>query len=102
MKQIFYHCIVCRHLNSRPYNYLKSSNLPLSHVDDSYPFICTGIDYAGAAYCRSVYNDDVLNKSDALKCYIIIYSCASTRGVILDVFSDGSTETFIISLKKFI
>ena len=40
IKQILYHFIICRHLNSRPYNYPKSPNLPLSHVDDSYPFIC--------------------------------------------------------------
>ena len=31
-----------------------------------------------------------------------IYTCASTRGVILDVVPDGSAETFINSLKKFI
>ena len=102
IKQILYHCIICRHLNSWPYNYPKSPNLPLSRVDDSYPFICTGIDYTGAVYCRSIYNDDVLNQRDPFKCYIVIYTCASTRGVILDVVTDGSSETFINTLKKFI
>ena len=86
---------MCRYLNSRP-------NLPLSHVNNSYPFICIGIDYAGTVYCRSIYNDNVLNQRDPLKCYIVIYSCASTRGVILDVVPDGSAETFIYSFKKFI
>ena len=45
-----------------------------------------------------VWND----KRDPLKCFIIIYTCASTQGVILDLFPDGSAETLIISLKKFI
>ena len=36
------------------------------------------------------------------KCYIVIYTCASTRGVILDVFPDGTAETYIYSLRKFI
>ena len=89
IKQILYHCIICRRLNSRPYNYPRSPNLQLSRVDDSYPFICTGIDYTGAVYCKSIYNDNVLNERDPFKCYIVIYTCASTRGVILDVVPDG-------------
>ena len=32
----------------------KSLILPLSRVNNSYPFICTGIEYAGAIYCRSI------------------------------------------------
>ena len=48
IKQNLYYCVTCRRLNSRLYNYSKSPNLPLSRVDDSYPFICTGIDYTGA------------------------------------------------------
>ena len=80
----------------------KRPNLPLSSVDDSYPFICTEIDYTGVVYCRSINNDDVLNERDHFKYYIVIYTCASTRGVILDVVPDGSAETFINSLKKFI
>ena len=43
-----------------------------------------------------------MNERHPFKCYIIIYTCASNRGVILDVVPDGSSETFIDSLKKFI
>ena len=89
MKQTLYQCIICRRLNSRLYNYPRSPNLQLSRVDDSYPFICKGIDYTGAVYCRSIYNAEVLNERDPFKCFIVIYTCASTRGVILDVVPDG-------------
>ena len=34
IKQILYHCIICRRLSSTPYNYPKSPNLPLSHVNE--------------------------------------------------------------------
>ena len=101
IKRILYHYIICRHLNSRPYNYPKSPNLPLSRVDDSYQFICTGMDYTGAVYCRSIYNDDVLNR-DPFKCYIVIYTRPSIRGLIPAVVPDVSAEIFINSLKKFI
>ena len=43
-----------------------------------------------------------MNERDHFKCYIAIYTCASTRGVIQDVIPDGSAETFIKSLKKLI
>ena len=102
IKHILYHCIICTRLNARPYNYPKSPNLLLSRVDNSYPFICTRIDYTGAVYCISIYNYNVLNERDSFKCYIVIYTCASSRGVILNVVPDGSSETFINSLRKFI
>ena len=59
----FIQCIICRCLNSRPYNYSRSPNLPLSVVDNSYPFICTGIDYTGAVYCKSIMSilNDILS-----------------------------------------
>ena len=63
IKQIFYHCIVCRRLHSRPHNYTKSPNLSLLRVDDFYLFTCTGISYIAAGHCRTIYNDDVLNES---------------------------------------
>ena len=79
IKHFLYHCIICTRLNGRPYNYPKSPNLLLSRVDNSYPFICTGIDYTGAVYCISIYNYNVLNERDSFKCYIVIYKCASSR-----------------------
>ena len=36
------------------------------------------------------------------KCYIVISTCASTRGVVLHLVPDASAETFINSLAKFI
>ena len=40
-----------------------------------------------------------MNERDPCKCYTVIYTCASTRGVILDVVP---VETFLNSSKKFI
>ena len=43
-KQILFHCIIRGSLTSRPYNLPKSPALPLSRDDDSYSFVCTGLD----------------------------------------------------------
>ena len=59
------------------------------------------MDYTGAVYCRSIYNDDVLNR-DPFKCYIVIYTRPSIRGLIPAVVPDVSAEILINSLKKFI
>ena len=88
VKQVLYHCIICRRLNARPYNYPESPNLLLPRVDDSYPFICKGRDYTGAVYWAV---------RELFSYYIVTYTCVSTRGVILDVVPDGSAEIFINS-----
>ena len=36
------------------------------------------------------------------KCYIVIYTCSSTKGVVLHLVPDASAETFMNSLAKFI
>ena len=79
---------------------LREQNLPLSCVDDSYPFSCT--ETIQELFIVGVFNDDVLNERDPFKCYIVIYTCDSTREFVLHVVPDGSAVTFINSLKKFI
>ena len=102
IKQIIKRCITCRKLNSRPYNYPQSPNLPAVRLNDDICFSGIGVDYSGALYCKDLFHNDNTDEDDMYKCYIVIYTCASTRGVILDVVPDATGETFINSLKKFI
>ena len=37
-----------------------------------------------------------------LKCYVILYTCTTTRGILLDLVKDGNTKTLINSLRTFI
>ena len=53
-------------------------------------------------YCRNLFNSNSFDKDDMYKCYIVIYTCASMRGVVLDLVPDASAETFVNSLSKFI
>ena len=50
----------------------------------------------------SLFNSSSIDEDDMYKCYIVIYICASTRGVVLDLVPDASTETFVNSLSKLI
>ena len=81
-------------MNSCPYNYPVSPDLSSVPLNDDVSFSGIGIDYSGALYCKNLFNSNSIDEEDKYKCYIVIYTCASTRGVVL--------ETFINSLSKFI
>ena len=102
IKKILNKCVTCRKLNSRPYNYPVSPDLPFVRLNDDISFSGIGVDYSGALYCKSLFNSNSIDEDDMYKCYILIYTCASTRGVVLDLVPDVSSETFVNSLSKFI
>ena len=102
MKSILYRCVVCRRLNVRPYSYPKTPNLPNIRLRDDTPFSGTGIDYLGPLFCKNVYTENSVEEDDMYKCFVALYTCASTRGVILELVHNGSSKTFINSLIRFI
>ena len=53
-------------------------------------------------YCKDLCNSNSIDEDDMYKCYVVIYTCASTRGVVLDLVLDASAETLVNSLSKFI
>ena len=93
-------CVVCKRLHARAYKYPGHSDLPEFRLDDGTPFKATGVDYLGPLYCREVYSDP--KSASTHKCWIAIYTCATTRAVILDVVHDARAPTFIDSFKRFI
>jgi len=60
-----------------------------------------GVDYFGPLLCKNVYQND-LEDDEIFKCYGVIYTCATSRGVIIDLVPDANAESFILSLSRFI
>ena len=52
-----------------------------------------GVDFTGALY---VQRDGVESKV-----YICLFTCATTRGVHLDIVTDLTTDTFLLALRRF-
>ena len=102
IKKILSKCVTCRKVNSRSYNYPVSPDVPSELLNDDVSFSGIGVDYSGALYCKNLFNSNSSDEDDMYKCYIVIYTCASTRGVVLHLVPDASAETFINSLAKFI
>ena len=102
VKKVLHRCITCKRFNSRPYSYPKSPKLPEVRLNDGNTFNRTGIDYLGPLYCKDIYGRNTLDDCDLFKGYVVLYTCASTRGVILELAPDASSKYFVYSLRKFI
>ena len=97
-KKILGPCTVCKRLNSRSFAYPGHSDLPELRFDKRHPFSSVGCDYLGPVYVTPVYG----RKNSTYKAYVVIYTCATTRAVILEVVNSADTENFIQSFRRFI
>ena len=98
VKKILRQCIVCRKLNCRPLKYPMHSELPVVRFDDRRPFSSCGLDSLGPLFCSPIY----AKNEQSFKAYVIIYTCLSTRAVILDAVHSANAKTFVHSLRRFI
>ena len=64
----------------------------------SFPFANTGVDYLGPLLVRQVYDS---NSNEMHKTWIVLYTCAVTRAVHLDLVPDTSASAFLRSLDRF-
>jgi len=91
-------CVTCRKLHSKSYNYPASPPLPSLRLNDTRPFYTTGVDNFGPVYLRNVFNDS----GETFKAWVTLYTCASTRAILLDLVPKIDAESFIRSLSRMI
>ncbi|GFT19709.1 integrase catalytic domain-containing protein [Trichonephila clavipes] len=65
--------------------------LPALRVEQSAPFSVFGIDFGGPLYTK-----------DENKHYIVLFTCAVTRALHLELVNNLTTETFLLALRRFI
>ena len=102
VKKILNKCVLCKFLNSRQYSYPKSPELPDIRFKDDRAFAVTGIDHFGPLYCKSNFREISPEEEDIHNCHVLLYTCASSRGIILDLVPDTSSKEVVNSLKRFI
>jgi len=73
-------------------------NLPGTRITPSRPFEHTGVDYAGPVMLRTTKG----RGHKAVKAFIAVFICFSTRAVHVDVVSDYTTEAFLAALRRFV
>lgn len=68
--------------------------LPPERVTKALPFEVTGIDFAGPLYTK----DQGRNK----KSYILLFTCAVTRAIHLELVTDMSIDSFLKAFRRFV
>ncbi|XP_074651589.1 uncharacterized protein LOC141906245 [Tubulanus polymorphus] len=89
-------CTTCKFAQGRAYQSPVAPPLREIRVRDAPPFTVTGIDFTGELLVRNRHSN---NES---KCYIVLFTCASTRAVHLDIVTDMGTATFLRAFRRFV
>ena len=55
------------------------------------------MDYAGPLYIKDVYDGSTLNKE-----WIFLFTCCSSRLILLDLVTDCSSSVYIMAIRRFI
>ena len=92
-------CLIYYKQQSKRFGVLSMSPLLQFRVNFTFPFSHSGVDYMGLLFVRNVF----YNKDETFyKVFIVVYTCASSRAIQLDIVPDASCSSFICSFKRFI
>jgi hypothetical protein len=92
VKQVLHLCLPCRIAKGLPGVEIEAP-LPTDRVTPLGPFAATGIDYARPLFVKV--------GNTLKKCYITLFTCATTRAVHLELCLDLSTDKFLLALQGF-
>ena len=92
-------CRLCRKFEGKLLKKLPAAPLPDFRVQCCDPFTHVGVDYIGPLHVSPTPSS---TKTGLEKVHIVLYTCANTLAVHLDLVPDTSCSAFIGSLKRFI
>ena len=84
-------CVRCRYHVAAPFRLPPSPALPDFRLNKMRPFSTVGIDFTGHLLVK--------NGSKTQKCYICLFTCSTTRNVILEIVNDMSTDQFLMAFR---
>ena len=96
--KIIGNCFLCKQFSCKPFNVLPDAPLPDFRVTLNNPFGNTGVDYIGPLIVHATPGKDV----SPHKVHIVIFTCAATRAVYLDLVPDASSYEFNMCMRRFI
>lgn len=94
VKKVIRNCCKCKRIQGKSYGVPPVTPLPEFRVEQIPPFTNVGVDFAGPLYFKS-------KNGKMEKCYIVLYTCCTSRALHLDLVEDLSGPTFIRSLRRF-
>ena len=99
VKGIIKRCVVCRKAEGMPFQAQPFPDLPASRVSEQPPLTNVGLDFAGPMFIRS----DIENpsSSNSTKTYILLFTCAATRAVHLELTLSLEVSSFLRAFRRF-
>ena len=98
VNKIVSRCIYCKMFDGKTLTGPPSPDLPKFRVSDDFAFSSTGIDFAGPLYVKQIYN----NETRMFKAYILLFTCATTRNVHLELTPGMDCGSLIRALHRFL
>ena len=99
VKTILRKCRLCKLLEGLSYPVPTTADLPEVRLDGGRVFKYTGVDFCGPVYVKTMYQKK--DQDDANKAYILVFTCATSRMIHLELCPDLSTEAYIRGQKRF-
>ncbi|XP_064479062.1 uncharacterized protein LOC135392275 [Ornithodoros turicata] len=93
VKRVIHDCVTCKRLNAKAASETVAP-LPADRVTECLPFEVVGIDFAGPLMVKEA--------SSTKKRYIVLFVCAVTRAIHLELSKDMSSKSFLQALRRFV
>ena len=87
-------CIICKRFQGKVMCPPATPDLPNYRVDGCYSFHTVGLDYAGPLYIK--------NKDALSKVYVLLFTCATSRAVHVELTPDMYKSSFIRAFQRFV
>ena len=100
--KVLKNCFLCRKYEGPPFQYPIIPPLTKLRLFDSYAFYTTGVHNFGPLYVKLNFDSISDREAPLHKVYVTSFTCASSRGVILDVVPRLDASSFIRNIKRFI
>jgi hypothetical protein len=96
VKRYLRSCVACKKIQGLPYACPPLPRLPSFRLASIRAFSTTGVDYCGPLFVS------IRKGEENVKVYILLFTCASTRAIHIEVVPDLSTKSFLLALKRFV
>ena len=98
VKGIVSRCVTCKQWQGKTANGPPPPNLPEFRLSCDFAFSSTGVDFAGPLYVKQIYD----SSSCVYKAYILLFTCATTRNVHLELTPGMDSNSLILALRRFL
>lgn len=96
-RKVVRQCVTCCRIKGNTLQPIMG-NLPQERLNAGFPFLYSGVDYAGPLY--------ILNRkgrgAKLEKCYLCLFVCFATRALHLELVTSLTSDCYISALKRFI